>query len=59
MRPPGGSHGPLRHEFITAILQNREPLVNIREALAMTIPGIVAHQSPLRGGEHLKIPQYD
>lgn len=54
----GGSHGPLMHEFITAILDNREPLVNIYEALALTIPGIVAHQSALKGGERLKIPQY-
>lgn len=46
------------HEFITAILEDREPLVNIDEALAMTIPGIVAHGSALRGGERLKIPQF-
>ena len=55
----GGSHGYLTNEFITAILQDREPLVNIYAALAMTIPGIVAHQSALKGGERLKIPQYD
>lgn len=55
----GGSHGPLMHEFISAILEDREPLVNIYEALALTIPGIVAHQSALRGGERLKIPQYE
>jgi len=55
----GGSHGPLMHEFISAILENREPLVNIYEALAMTVPGIVAHQSALKGGELLKIPQFD
>jgi predicted dehydrogenase len=55
----GGSHGPLMHEFISAILQNREPLVNVDEALAMTIPGIVAHQSALRDGERLRIPQYE
>jgi predicted dehydrogenase len=55
----GGSHGNLAHEFIGAILEDREPLVNIYEALAMTIPGIVAHQSALKDGERLKIPQYD
>jgi predicted dehydrogenase len=55
----GGSHGPLMNEFITAILEDREPLVDIYEALAMTIPGIVAHESALRGGERLKIPQYE
>ena len=25
----------------------------------MTIPGIVAHQSALKDGETLKVPQYD
>ncbi|MDY0357969.1 MAG: Gfo/Idh/MocA family oxidoreductase [Sedimentisphaerales bacterium] len=55
----GGSHGPLCNEFITAILDDREPLVNVYEALAMTVPGIVAHQSALKDGETLPIPQYD
>jgi predicted dehydrogenase len=54
----GGSHGLLTDEFITSILMDREPMVNIYEALAMTVPGIVAHQSALKGGEMLKIPQY-
>jgi len=55
----GGSHGPLCNEFITSILQDREPLVNIYEALAMTVPGILAHQSALKEGETLKVPQFD
>jgi len=55
----GGSHGPLAHEFVTAILENRQPLVNVYEALAMTVPGIVAHQSALKDGETMKIPQFD
>jgi predicted dehydrogenase len=55
----GGSHGPLTNEFITAILEDREPLVNVYEALAMTVPGIVAHQSALKDGETLPVPQYD
>jgi predicted dehydrogenase len=54
----GGSHGPLANEFITSILEDRQPLVNIYEALAMTVPGIVAHQSALKDGERLKIPQF-
>ena len=37
----------------------REPIINIRESLAMTAPGIVAHQSALKGGELLKIPSFD
>jgi len=54
----GGSHGYLTDEFVTAILQNRKPLIDIVQALNMTVSGIVAHQSALKGGELLKIPQY-
>ncbi len=54
----GGSHGYLMNEFITAILVDRTPLVNIEWALNMTVAGVVAHQSALKGGELLKIPQY-
>lgn len=54
----GGSHGRLTDEFITAILQDRTPLVNVALALNMTVAGIVAHQSAMKNGELLKIPQY-
>jgi hypothetical protein len=54
----GGSHGRLTDEFITAILQDRKPLIDISMALNLTISGIVAHESALRNGELLKIPQY-
>ena len=55
----GGSHGQLSHEFVTAILQDRQPLVNVYESLAMTVPGIIAHQSALKNGETLEVPQHD
>jgi hypothetical protein len=54
----GGSHGYLGHEFVMAILENRKPLVDIAWALNMTVAGVVAHQSALKNGELLKIPQY-
>ena len=54
----GGSHGYLMNEFVTSVLQNRIPLVNIAVALNLTVAGIVAHQSATRDGELLKIPQY-
>ena len=54
----GGSHARLTDEFISAILQDRDPLVNIYAALNMTVPGIIAHQSALKDGELLKVPQY-
>ena len=54
----GGSHGHLCEEFVRAILEDRQPLVDIVAALNMTVAGIVAHQSALKGGELLKIPQF-
>jgi predicted dehydrogenase len=53
-----GSHGHLMNEFVTAILENRKPLVDITAALDMTVPGIVAHQSALKGGESLRVPRW-
>lgn len=55
----GGSHGQLMNDFVTAILQDRKPLVDVAQALNMTVAGIVAHQSALKDGELLKIPQYE
>lgn len=54
----GGSHGYLMNEFVTAVLEERKPLVDIAWALNMTVAGIVAHESALKDGELLKIPQY-
>jgi hypothetical protein len=54
----GGSHTFLTHEFISAIQEDRQPAVNVWEAIAYTLPGIVAHKSALRGGEVLKIKDY-
>jgi predicted dehydrogenase len=54
----GSSHPFLTNEFVSALLEEREPAVNLYEALAMTVPGIVAHQSALWGGEQLEVPQF-
>ncbi len=54
----GGSHGYLTNEFVTALLQNRDPWINVAMALNMSVCGAVAHQSALKGGELMKIPQY-
>ncbi|HSW45397.1 MAG TPA: Gfo/Idh/MocA family oxidoreductase [Phycisphaerae bacterium] len=54
----GGSHGYLMNDFVTAILANRKPLVDVAQALSMTVGGIVAHQSALKDGELMKIQQF-
>ncbi len=61
MRVPsghGGSHTFLTHEFIEALQQDRHPSVNVWEAVAYTVPGIIAHQSALRNGQTMKIRDY-
>ena len=55
----GNSHGYLTHEFVSALLEDREPSVNVYESLAMTAPGIVAMESCRKGGEQLKVPNFD
>jgi predicted dehydrogenase len=54
----GGSHGYLMNEFVTAVLENRTPLVDVAKALNMTVAGIVAHESAMKHGKLLKIPQF-
>jgi predicted dehydrogenase len=54
----GGSHGHLMNEFVAAILEDRKPMVDIIAALNMSVAGVVAHQSALKDGELMKIPQF-
>ena len=54
-----GSHTFLAAEFINALVEDREPLIDVYESLAMTVPGIVAHQSSLKNGEQLSVPSFD
>jgi len=54
----GGGEGHVMCEFVTALLENREPMIDIHMALNMTVPGVVAHQSALKNGEWMKVPQF-
>jgi len=55
----GGSHPFITHEFVSAVIEDREPAIDVYEALAMTAPGIVAHESSLKGGVQLRVPSFD
>lgn len=55
----GDSHTFLAAEFINALIEDRNPAIGIRDSLAMTVPGIVAHASALRNGEQLPVPNFD
>ncbi len=51
-----GSHSFITHEFVDSLVKRRKPFVGIDEALAYTVPGMIAHQSALNGGQSMQIP---
>jgi predicted dehydrogenase len=53
-----GSHHFLADDFVTAVATKSLPPVNAWVAARFTLPGIVAHESALRGGERLQIPDF-
>ncbi|MFS8616100.1 MAG: Gfo/Idh/MocA family oxidoreductase [Solitalea sp.] len=54
----GGSHPHLVHEFVSAIQDGREPFPNARQSANITCVGILAHESALKGGEIVKLPDF-
>lgn len=54
----GGSHPYLVHEFVSSIVEGREPYINAVRSADWTAPGICAHESALRG-EPVEVPRFD
>jgi predicted dehydrogenase len=54
----GGSHAYLVHEFVDAIAHERTPAINAWEAVRYMAAGVMAHQSALRDGEVLDVPDW-
>lgn len=53
-----GSHQFLVDDFVTAVNNRTLPPVNAWVAARFTLPGIIAHESALRGGERLPIRDF-
>jgi predicted dehydrogenase len=54
----GGSHPHLAHEFLTALVEDRDPLPNAVQSANWTCVGLCAHESALAGGKIVKLPQF-
>jgi predicted dehydrogenase len=54
----GGSHPHLAHEFISALVEDRDPFPNAVQSANWTCVGILAHESALNGGELLHLPEF-
>src|SRR5579862_2908199 len=54
----GGSHPHLVHEFVSALVEGRDPYPNAVQSANWTCVGICAHQSALKGGAIVKLPDF-
>jgi len=54
----GGSHPHLAHEFITAVIEDRDPMPSAGQSANWTCVGLVAHQSAMAGGKPIDLPEF-
>lgn len=54
----GGSHPHLVHEFVSALAEQREPFPDARRSANWTCVGLCAHESALKGGERVRLPEF-
>lgn len=54
----GGSHPHLTHNFLMAVLGERPAFPDAPTSANWTLVGICAHESALKSGEQVQIPQY-
>ncbi|MBV9288133.1 MAG: hypothetical protein JO288_09955, partial [Hyphomicrobiales bacterium] len=54
----GGSHPHLVHEFVSALLDDRDPFPDAAQSANIACAGILAHQSAMKGGDRLPLPNF-
>ncbi|HTN73876.1 MAG TPA: Gfo/Idh/MocA family oxidoreductase [Pirellulaceae bacterium] len=54
----GGSHPHMVHEMVSALAENRDPWPNAVQSANWTCVGICAHESALKGGEIVRLPEF-
>ncbi|MCE9607676.1 MAG: Gfo/Idh/MocA family oxidoreductase [Planctomycetia bacterium] len=54
----GGSHPHMVNEMVSALLQNRDPWPNAVTSANWTCVGICAHESAMKGGEIVRLPEF-
>ena len=54
----GGSHPHLAHEFLTALVEDRDPSPYAVKSANWTCVGICAHQSTEQGGKIVHLPKF-
>ena len=54
----GGSHPHLAHEFIRSLVDKKQPYPNAQQSANITCVGILAHESAMKGGEIMQLPEF-
>ena len=54
----GGSHPHLVNEFLSALVNKKEPFPNARQSANITCVGILAHESAMQGGKIINLPEF-
>ncbi|SEC58301.1 Predicted dehydrogenase [Maribacter dokdonensis] len=54
----GGSHPHLVHAFVNGLLNDTTPYPNAKQSANITCVGILSHESALKGGEIIKLPDF-
>ena len=54
----GGSHPHLAHEFLKALVEKKQPYPNAQQSANITCVGILAHESAMKGGEIMRLPEF-
>ena len=54
----GCSHPHLAHEFVMSVIEDRPSFPDLHQSVNWTLVGILAHESAMRGGEKLHLPNF-
>ena len=53
----GGADGKMVKAFVDCIINDTKPPIDVDMGIAISLPGIIASESAIRGGELLEIPE--
>ena len=53
-----GAHQFLVHDFVSACVSGKTPPNNVWAAARYLVPGLIAHESAMQGGELMQVPDF-
>ncbi|MEP3208113.1 MAG: Gfo/Idh/MocA family oxidoreductase [Maribacter sp.] len=54
----GGSHPHLVHAFLMSLINDQQPYPDVVQSANITCVGILAHDSAMKGGEIIRLPEF-